>query len=1234
MRLFIKERAPKASVQNIDQSINQAVEQEVEPDAPAVSRTKRPFLMQSFTLRPLLLRPLLLRLGLTVGGIAVVGGISGGNWAISHVRTELAPRITQELQRLMERPIQLGEIEQVSWSGIRLGRTVIPATATDADQVTIEAVDVRFDPIQALQHQQLKLTVTLVRPTAYFDQDKSGQWVNVALSFDETEQIEVEKIQLQDATLTLAPQPLTLDTEPLESDEVWNISDHPTQAEFQQVNGFLNLQDQGKRLRFEVSARPKEPSQAQGQIKQGQIKRGQIKQGQIKLSGDARLPTDQIELAVETKALKFKSLAAFIPTDIKVSEGQLDAKVTAQIQPDQLPHLTGWAELQNLALRAKGEPNPFSNIQGHLQIQGQDVVLQQGQIQFGQIPFTLAGKINLQQGFDLKAQVAPLDVLPFMQTLELEVPFPVKGSLEATDLRLTGSFAHPTLSGTAHAVRPIQLDRLTMASTVGQFSLDLGTDHLQLHHIQAIPVTGGSVTAAGELWLEEDNANLTVDTKLPVDAIAQLYGLNLDGLNLAENLAEVEPQINLGQLQSHTQITVVAEEPSLTAAWQLQGRYPASGKVTLAQDILRIQDTAVEIGPGQLAATGELKQGKWQVGLQGTEIPLSELVGPILPGDLQGQLQGKVRVSGKTEGLRPEAIQIQGEAVVQLAQGAITARLGAEQGAWQGNVSGTIPLTTLVTLPDTFSSSLQDSLIESQISLKGDLAQLSLAQTQAEGQIKLSKTGIFASPFIADFAWMGDRLHLKQATADNVVIDGWVTPALNSTDILSAQLGLNVNIKDYDLAKLPLPASLPIAVAGLVNLDGTVSGTPKVPQINSNVQLDRLAIQGDIQNRTVPFRFEPLRGQIKTQPNHQIALDLKGHQDRIALTLDPNYRPTEFAIQQNQATAQGQLSEQRLQAQIRNFDLTQLNLMPVAALGSTERLRGLIASNIEVNLADQRATATLDINQLGLGNSPTHSQKNHQADRFTGILNYQNGVSSLSQSLLKLGSSSYQIAAQIDPNQQYYSQVAVEQGQIQDLLTLLPAETLTHLLQQVPTAESLPIALPTPAQLARLDGTFSGILSLQGSSQTDPTVQFGFQGQNWRVADYGIQQVAVTNGEWNGQTLTLPSFQASGFALPLNGSPQQFNAELGFSGQISPDDIAGQLQLQRLNLPQIQSAFNLPLNLTGQVHALATLSGHPSQPEITGELHLAEVNLHDLPIQSAKIGFSYINQQFHLESWN
>ena len=112
---------------------------------------------------------------------AVILGTGAGAWVGGSfwVREQLAPLISQELSRTLNRPVKLGAVEWVGWTGVRFGPSTIPATATDPDYVRLRGIEVRFQPWQLLRERRLDIKVRLWQPEAVFHQSSDRRWLRL-----------------------------------------------------------------------------------------------------------------------------------------------------------------------------------------------------------------------------------------------------------------------------------------------------------------------------------------------------------------------------------------------------------------------------------------------------------------------------------------------------------------------------------------------------------------------------------------------------------------------------------------------------------------------------------------------------------------------------------------------------------------------------------------------------------------------------------------------------------------------------------------------------------------------------------------------------------------------------------------------------------------------------------------------------------------------------------------------
>jgi translocation and assembly module TamB len=124
------------------------------------------------------------RIALVLGAIAVLTGAGGAWWAWIFVQQRLAPWAAQILSDTLQRPVELGDVEQVSPFGVRFGPSAVPATATDPDTLYIDAIHVGFNPLPLL-FRRLDPRITITGAQLYVEQDDAGQWLDLDLDFPE-----------------------------------------------------------------------------------------------------------------------------------------------------------------------------------------------------------------------------------------------------------------------------------------------------------------------------------------------------------------------------------------------------------------------------------------------------------------------------------------------------------------------------------------------------------------------------------------------------------------------------------------------------------------------------------------------------------------------------------------------------------------------------------------------------------------------------------------------------------------------------------------------------------------------------------------------------------------------------------------------------------------------------------------------------------------------------------------
>ncbi|MEO1520095.1 MAG: hypothetical protein AAFU78_04895, partial [Cyanobacteria bacterium J06633_2] len=163
-----------------------------------------------------------------LGGILVVGGNIGAIAAQYFVYNRLTPIVENALSNTLNRPVELGDVQGFSLSGINIDGAVIPPTEEDESYARADSVQVGFGLVNAVSNlvrdRTLPITLTLIDPEVYGYEDENGQWLRLDIQQPEEEAavtIALDRIQVKNATIALAPYPQSLDS-PWENPEFYD----------------------------------------------------------------------------------------------------------------------------------------------------------------------------------------------------------------------------------------------------------------------------------------------------------------------------------------------------------------------------------------------------------------------------------------------------------------------------------------------------------------------------------------------------------------------------------------------------------------------------------------------------------------------------------------------------------------------------------------------------------------------------------------------------------------------------------------------------------------------------------------------------------------------------------------------------------------------------------------------------------------------------------------------------
>ncbi len=1193
-------------------------------------------------------------------GIILLVGIVGSASLWIFLQNGLAPLIQSNLSQTLKRPVQLGRVERFSLNGLRFGPTSLPAIPSDPNHASVKAIDVTFDLLHLLSKRTLNLDVTLVQPDAYIEQDQQSRWVRTTLSTGQKPgpiAINPEKVRIQNAKVVLVAYP-----KPGTSRVPFAIA---------QINGIARLLDQSQLISLQLSGQP-------------------VTGGSFEIQGDSRLKTQQTNLQLQGQNLLGSNLTRLFKLPISIEAGRVDGNLKVQLLIPNKPQplVFGTASLKAITAKLDRLPQAFINTQGALRFNGTQVALENVSTNFGKIPLLASGGLDTQGDFNLNARVKAVSLANLQDSLNVKPPVPATGEVGA-DLAVRGPFLQPVLLGTFANINRIRIDRVDFSAIRSHFTFSTATASASVKDFQAIPAAGGKITGAGTAGLlPKSRVGLRVVAQnLPGDSVAHLYGVSPQ-IKVGPVSANAQVSGSIGNIQtvvnwqvpqatypaSGTLTVVTAGKDTLLFRNTLvnvaggnvrvngqlaKGRWQASGTASgiqlgrIAQVPPALQSplggrfnlsgTTASFKPGDLTLQGNVSVdiaggtvmaskiqaggGRWQV--LGTLAAIN--LGEIAPASLalNAPVNGAFNLSGSTASFQPQDLALQGEANLNLAGGSVTAsKIQAAGGQWQllGTASGIQVGQVLPQLP----SQLLGTLRDGKFNFSGSLATITPQSVKGNASGSLQVAGGTARATnvqIADGRWQGSF------AADEVELGPLAQFALQSR-----------------FGKGGFAPTVAGSLNGNVNASGSLTALdPANTQASGQLSLLNLSAGG--------LNLDPvLNGNVNLAPGQGANLQLAGEQDRISLVLSSTYRPTSFLFQLGSAIATGRTQGDTLLVKSDNFPISIFKAVaPLPAALASQPVSGTLDANLAANLNTYVVDGNLAIAKPAVGPIT--------ADQLTAQFRYANGET-LATGELRQGPGLYTLNAAVtqSPNgPAFQGQVKITQAQIQTILTALQsfnlqnsksgsqpiiygraadvttvpvelppnASLLTQLgrfsqvrtqLQQQRLAQQQTTS-PLSAALANITGTFGGDISFQGSLKNGAAAQFDLAGQNWQLNNYKVNQV-LAQGSFENGVLTL---------LPVRIESGQ-KTLLAFNGRIGGTQQSGQLRLRNFPVEVVDNFVKLPVPITGQLSATATVAGSAQNPRALGSLQFTDGTINQKPLKSAQASFDYGNARLNFGS--
>lgn len=548
----------------------------------------------------------------------------------------LSPQVETVLENLLQREVELGDVESFSLTGLRLGRTVIPATKKQPDTATVQSIRVRYNPLIVLTQRKLNLDIALIEADAYLEQREKRNWFNIPpfpkSNFPIT--VNVSTVRIFDGNLTA-------------------VSRYPD-GKFQPpirvtaTRAIVHLKDKYENI--QVTA-------LEGFFPEG---------GTFSIQGEGIVPEKKIPnlkaklnvTANQVNLAEFKNIIPLRLEKYRIIDLQGEAGVNATIDIagnpfslESLPSIDGVATIAQIAVASDLISQPLTIPQGKIRLQGKTAKLESITAYLGEISTTVQGTVSEASGFDVKTTVKPVEFSTLFKTVEIEPPdIPFSGAI-SIESELTGDFDRIQLSGRLKNACLLKrscslpkLDRIALKTIDADFDIAVNQQILTVDRFVINPVLGGEITGDAYLSLQgkEAIANIKAEN-LPATNFANLYDIKLQGI-----------PFNLGSVSARSRVSIPLDN------WQ---------------DFQATASSNVFLGEGRVTVNNiRVKDGRYGGTILVSDVGLGQVL--PLPDEIKkqvGQANAKLNLSGSLANFDLSAIVenaiVRGDATLNLAGG-------------------------------------------------------------------------------------------------------------------------------------------------------------------------------------------------------------------------------------------------------------------------------------------------------------------------------------------------------------------------------------------------------------------------------------------------------------------------------------------------------------------------------------------------------------------------------------
>lgn len=1000
----------------------------------------------------------------------------------------LPPWLEKQVSYLINRPVNIDELQGFSLTSLYLGATSVPQTPEHPNQLTASRVVIHFDPIAVLLKQTLVIKIV-------------------------PEDIEIELHQYSEGDLLKGE--IKDEIIPVKLDITFDVKNISIYVFPQETNNLLEATLNGKARYSEVR-----------QKKWDYNLNLALLNSDISLEGETVLETKESQLKLAINKFDFSRLMPLvINSPVKLNRGDIEADLNLNI-----PSIRNLSET-----KAEGTVN-LSNIEGkinflkkplqaaaNISFQDNKILIKKAQANLGDITASLSGQYDWSTGSNLEVNISGLTDTNIQQVYPIKFPVEVKGELRAK-FSLTGMFNSPLLKGKIENRKVIEIARTKFEKITIDFQSNL--DSFLLKNLSIIPKVGGGVTVQGtaepkiiQSIINGNSINwknipfeLVFKTELPSKKIIKDYYILSDNINLYPLKVQGKIKGNLDNPKGSIKWNTAGSLDTVNTQIVSKGNILIEGKNILLKGI----ELATKKGKLNINGNGNFENQRWQAYLNSNSLditPFALIICEVKKIECPNNIfleNASVEITGKINKFWEKSINLFSNLALVVDDGNLVINSRLQQGKFTTSVTGlqfsfsslltniSVPITlkkyqvnlsgnikeilhkstlniNAITGDSNLEIKIADSLLNTKISwhnglFKGiaELSSLSLnrfvPKLPVSAQLTNSKINFLGS---LQSLLSPDSVIPLQVTNILIEIEQQhikangsltLTNLFNNPDIAAVNLNVDTQVDlsilpiTEFLTKIPIDRQLfpqAIDLAGKGEFKGRLVGKNL---LSSTIYESNFQLKGNLTLSNFAFNelnFESiLKGEINLVSEQELSLSLRGKKDVIAAVLTPclqqecllPYILESFEISQTYKNTspilvRGNYKNASLVTKIQNFPLKRLKLSLIDDYGLTNYLGEKVNINLEINPLTLTGRGKLDIINHNLGEV--------FGDNLQITWVYQNDRITFKKAIFQLGQSSYTLGGWIAlKTGKIQGNVQVNKGCIQELIKALKIHNL------------------------------------------------------------------------------------------------------------------------------------------------------------------------------------------------